>query len=519
MQKWMIIAATSLIASVANAGAPGWCKEATKSNRNFDVKDLQGSDPADVVRAFVSAECFPTPELEAHRAEIEQARTAWSKRLGMSEGDWADAAAWAAKPDYDVKVDYSTKELTEMTPIDQWDFMDLASTNGARPGPSRPPLDMDEIYVADVLDAKLSEPARMQLLLFCMKDDNPMTAAICADDAQKFDQAKLFDQLRADTNHGAEVRQKIRIQAYSFPAKLKDYQDKVAKVKASDPAWKKAFELAAKARTDWAAIAAKNADGLALAARMESAKAFQSRSMYEGCDEKSYAALGKAMSAVPAKTFDKMRDVRDDPFKGFAYKALPVAMKDPAVNLAAIAVTLCNKRESLAKVLSGALTSTPSLRGPRNLAVSKMADANLQPDDMNAKISWPKFRHPYNSGDYLQSAGAVIKSVKKDGDHLTVTSAPMMITTDDCVSEHHGNRIDRIHDDGRVDFELICDKMAKRQHDISWAPFSVSLAYEKILKQGDLFSVVYGVKLSDVIAVWSGANAAAPKWMLGGTLK
>lgn len=514
MKQWMVLAAASSVIALtqgsALAGPPGWCKDASKGNP--DMGDLQSKDPRTVIKAFVAAECNPTPEIEAHRADIESARSAWGKRLGMSEGDWADAAAWAKANDYDVKPDMSTKKLVEMTPIDQWGAITKAQDEVQG--------DMDALYLADVFDARLSEVGRMALITACMKEDNQILWASCQDDVDKIDFNRLFDQLRADSNHNGEIRQKLRILAYELPAKIKEHQAKVTKVKGEDPAWKKAWDVAAKARGDWAGIAEKNQKYLALAAEMESATIAKSRSMFEGCDAKTYAALGEAVTAnVPAKAFDKMRDVRDDPFKGFAYKALPIAMKHTAVNLAAISVVLCKKRESLAKVLGGALSSTPSLRGPRNFAISKMADASIQLDDMSKKIYWPKVRHPYESGDYLSSAGGQAKSIKKNGDHITIEMAPMIITTDDCVAEHSSNKIERVHDDGRVDYERICDKTAKVKHDISWAPFDLDGAYEKTVKPGQVFSSTYGSKGGDVIAVWAGPNANAPMWLLGGALK
>lgn len=513
MNKWMMLAAASSVVALAHgtasAGAPNWCKGAGQDKP--DMGDLQSKDPRTVLKAFVAAECNPSPEAEAHRADIEKARAAWGKRLGMSEGDWADAVAWTKVNDYDVKADMSTKKLVEMTPIDQWGAIVKAQDDGQ--------ANMDALYLADVFDAKLSEVGRLALITTCIKEDSEILWAACQDDVDKIDFNRLFDQLRADSNHNGEIRQKIRMLAYELPAKIKEHQDKVAKRKSEDPGWKKAFEVAAKARGEWGGIADKNQKYLALAAEMESATIAKSRSMFEDCDKKSYGALAEAITSVPAKSFDKMRDVRDDPFKGFAYKALPVAMKSPAVNLASIAVVLCNKREALSKVLGGALSSTPSLRGPRNYAISKMADASIQLDDMSKKIFWPKVRHPYESGDYLSSAGAQIKSVKKVGDHLVVESAPMIITTDDCVAEHSTNHIERVHDDGRVDYQRICDKTAKVKHDVSWAPFEISLNYEKVLKPGQVFSSTYGSKGGDIIAVWSGPNANTPMWLLGGTIK
>jgi len=514
VNKVMLLAIASGVVALASgtalAGPPGWCKDApTNAPR---MNDLGAKDPETVIKGLVAAECNPNEESEAHRADIEKAREAWGKRLGMSEGDWSDAVAWLNHTE--PKIDFSTKKFVEMTPIDQWFAIGKANkvTDNSQGS-------MDGFYVADIFDAKLSEVGRLRIVSECLGEDEPILWASCQDDIDKLDYNRLFDQLRADANHSGEIRMKIRMTAYGMPARVKKHAEKVAKLQAEDPAWKKAFDIAAKARTEWAALATKNAKFLAITAEMESAALAKSRSMFEGCDEKTYAALGEAMSAIPAKTFAKMHDVRDDPFKGFADSALPVAMKNPAVNVAAIGVVLCGKRDGLVYELGGALSSSASLRGPRNFAISKMAEASLQLDDTSKEISWPTMHHPYPIGADLASAGAHIKSIKKHEDHLTVESSPMMVTTEDCVAEHVGKHIERVRDDGQVVYERICDKLAMRKHDVSWTPFEINARYEKILKVGQVFSTTYGPHDSDLIAVWASPTATAPMWMLGGYLK
>jgi len=513
VNKVMLLAVASGVVALASgtalAGPPAWCKDASADEPR--MSDLGSKDSADVLKAFVAAECHPNAEVEAHRADIEKARAAWSKRLGMAEEDWADAVAYVNLGNGNPKAELTTKKFLEMTPVDQWIAMGRADSDSQG--------GMDGFYVADIFDAKLSEVARLRLIDECIRSDSAIRWASCQDDIDKLDFTKLFEQVHADSNHSPELRQKIRMTAYGMPSRLKEHAEKVEKRKAEDPAWKKAFEIAASSRGEWATIAAKNAKYLALAAEMESAMMAKSRSMFEGCDEKTFAALGEAMSTVPAKSFAKMHDVRDDPFKGFSYSALPVAVKFPAVNLAAIAVVICNQRPGIASELGAALASTPGMRGPHNFAISRMADASLQLDDMSKKISWPTMHHPYHDGTYLASAGANIKSIKKHGDHLTIESAPMMVTQEDCVSEHVGKHIERVHDDGRVDYERICDKTAMVKHDVSWAPFEINARYEKLLKVGQMFSATYGDKDADIIAIWASPKAAAPMWMLGGNLK
>ena len=404
--------------------------------------------------------------------------------------------------DYDIKPDMTTKKFVEMTPIDQWIAIGKAhaDTQGG----------MDAFYVADIFDAKLSEVGRLALISECIQEDDGILWASCQDDIDKIDYARLFDQLRADANHGGDIRQKIRMLAYLLPAQLKEHAEKVAKLKAEDPAWKKAFEIAASSRTEWATLAAKNAKYLALTSEMESAFVAKSRSMFEGCDDKTYAALGEAMSTVPAKTFAKIHDIRDDPSGGFAYKALPIAMKNPAANIAAIGVVLCNQRVGTARALGGALGSTPSLRGPHNFAISKMADASLQLDDMSKKISWPRMRHPYSGQINLWSAGANIKSVKKEGDHLIVESAPMMVTRRiACRSTSASTSSASV-----MMATSTTNESATRPR---WSSTTsrglrseIDTRYEKLLKPGLVFSASDGDKDADVIAIWSGPNATAP---------
>src|SRR3569623_1584750 len=398
VNKVMLLAVASGVVALASgtalAGPPAWCKDASADEPR--MSDMGSKDSADVLKAFVAAECHPIAEVEAHRADIEKARAAWSKRLGMAEDDWADAVAYVNLGNDHPKADLTTKKLLDLTPLDQWIAMGNANSDSQG--------GMDAFYVADIFDAKLSEVGRLKLIGDCIRSDSAIRWESSQVDIDKLD-------------------------------------------------------------------------------------------------------------------FTKMYDVRDDPFKGVSYSALPVAVKFPAVNLAAIAVVICNQRPGIASELGAALASTPGMRGPHNFAISRMADASLQLDDMSKSISWPTMHHPYHDGTYLASAGANIKSIKKHGDHLTIESAPMMVTQEDCVSEHVGKHIERVHDDGRVDYERICDKTAMVKHDVSWAPFEINARYEKLLKVGQMFSATYGDKDADIIAIWASPKAAAPMWMLGGNLK
>jgi hypothetical protein len=507
----VIVGGLLLAASSASAGAAAWCKGAKTDEA--DLLRLNTKEARDIVLAYVNVECAPTPEVEAHRAEIEAGRAAWTKKLGMVEADWADAVAWSQKNHDDLKADLSTKKLVDMTPIDQYAVMFNAEDSSSG--------DFDAVYLGDVFDTKLSEVGRLEVLHSCLKrhseGGSEVIWAACAQDIASFDLQKFATELRADTAHKGDIKQKLRILAYNMSNQLKDHEKEVKELMASDPAWKKLFELGAQARGEWAAIAAKNAEYLALASELESAQIAQSRAMFEGCDAKTYAALGKAVGELKADAFKKMFDVRMDPYKGFGYQATPVAVKTPSVFLASIAVALCNQRPGLAGLLGSALEAVPSMRGPRNYAVGKMEFSGIQLDKVGAKIEKTSLHRPYSSrqaAGYMRSIGAPIKSIKKKDGKLEITPTALMVKREECVKEHTTNHIDRVVN-GEFRYEIQCDKSAMVMHDEAWLPFSIDAKYERLVKPGMLISVAD----QDVIAIWPSANATKPSWLLAGPVK
>src|SRR3569833_3953027 len=77
------------------------------------------------------------------------------------------------------------------------------------------------MYVADVLDANLSEVGRIGFLMTCAKEhsvtreDGGMALwAICQGDAAKLAAAKFATELRGDTGHSAADRMRVRFKLY-----------------------------------------------------------------------------------------------------------------------------------------------------------------------------------------------------------------------------------------------------------------------------------------------------------------
>ena len=338
-------------AGTAQAAPPAWCKGAAAARP--DLQALSSSDTREVIAAFVAATCGAPPgkdesghgQVEGHRAEIEAARQAWSKRLGMTEADWADAVAYAAAQDYSIAADFASKTLAQATPIDQYAAIRKSGDPGA---------ELDAMYSTDMFEPNLSETGRLAFLqTACLNngqaapvDASGMTGtevawAICQADVERFDAAKLFGELRADTVHGGAIRMKLRIAAYELPRRIKDHAAEVQQMLQRDDASKKLFEIATAARGAWAQTTGKNTRLLDLALAMDSAAFTQSRKQLEGCGAATEAALAEAVSAIPARAFDGMRDERDNPSAGFATSAGPVLAGSAEVTLAAAAFMRC----------------------------------------------------------------------------------------------------------------------------------------------------------------------------------
>jgi len=139
------VIAWSAAPRAAWADLPTWCGRAAFEADGGDVRDLERREPDDVVRALAKTRCSNSPEVVPHHPQIDAARRAWGKRLGMVEADWADAVAFIDNRDGNYpKVEYSTKVLARFTPMDQWRAIrDGLETDGQQLA--------DPVYAADAL--------------------------------------------------------------------------------------------------------------------------------------------------------------------------------------------------------------------------------------------------------------------------------------------------------------------------------------------------------------------------------
>jgi hypothetical protein len=528
VNKTIAIAAGALGAflHVGTAAAePAWCKGASFSDEP-DLKDLSSNDPEKVMTTFALAACKPTPEVTAHAADIEKNRAAWGKRMGMTENDWADMVAWiAAGEGRSVKLEYSTKDISKFTPIDNYKAIVDGFARGGGEGPYR-----DTIYVADMLDRTLGEVGRFAVIGECLKASTSVTSsappaaewAICQGDVEKFDLAKFHAELRADAVHGGDAKMMLRFRAFGVQKQLKDHAAAVEKAWGVDPVYKKMFDVSAEARRDWAGGLGKNTALLDLALQLDSAYLAGSRKQFDGCEDKTSEALVTAVGKIPASTFAKMKDERFDPFGGFAKTAGPVLAANPEVALASIPYILCRPKMGTADFLAYYLQDTVAPRGPRSLALAKMLGEKLTLDDMNERLYWPSTLMPYRrSGGVVGSAGGVIAKTKIEGDFIIVELERFIVKRKECVQSHTTKKISRILPDGTLEYERICDKMGIVSYDQTWADFKIKKVYAPLLKKGVKFSAVngYNDKGADVIVLWPNKKTEMPNWLLGARIK
>jgi hypothetical protein len=518
-----------VLAGTASAGPAAWCKGAQVGDPN--IKDLSSKTPRDVIKAFVAAECSPNAEVEAHRGEIEKARDAWTRKLGMTEADWAGAVPYAqASDDYSIAATVETKTLASASPIDQYAVIMKTQDNV-----SDAPIAMDAFYATDMFESKLSEVARFAFLKtscfeagkLTVRDDAGMVGseawwAVCQQDFEKLDLAKFFSQIRADSTHGGAIKMKLRVAAYDLPALIKDHAAKVAEAFKRDDANKKLFEIAAGARNEWTSTLGKDTQLLDLTLAMESATIAQSRKQFDGCADTTQAALASTISEIPAKKFEVEVDDRKD-WKGeksFMTTGSPVLAAHPRVMLAMIPWVLCSPKAELATYMTGLLDRSPGARGPRNAAFGKLRATPVTYDSVNAKLRFPELQ-PYSTHYTPPVAwdgagtGGVIKAIKPSGDVLKIDLERTTESFKDCLKSHKTGRISKLESDGRVRYEEICDKAGTVTRDNTWTGLEVLAKYAKQLKPGVRYTAIG----KDVLAVWPSKTAKVPSFVLGAPVK
>lgn len=525
MRKYALFCAAALLWLAEPRGAraelPAWCGKNAFETNSYDANSLKRSEPDYIVRAIAKVLCSNSDEIKPHQGKAEELRKTWGSKLGMRDADWADAVAFIENRDGNYpKVELSTKNIADFTPMDQW----WAIRTGLKAGD----IEAKGVYAADMMQRSLSEVGRLAFLEFCLAERVEHSSmphhAMCAGDVAAWDPAKFATQLSGDTAHDGATKMLLRLRALELGDNLKTYLADRDKLFKKDDAYKKMVEAANAGRAEWEKGVGKNGSLLDLMLSMDSATLSGSRKLFAGCEDKTQAALVAAISKLPAKAFAGMNDVRNDPFAGFAKQAGPVLVNNPEVNVAANAWAQCHRQSAIADFLMASLQEVPGFRGPRGAAYGALLNQKLEFDDVNAaKPRYPSFYDdvPYTRrGGSLSSAGGVVDKVTKGKDSATVALQKTSAKRVDCVKSHRTGRVTRITSDGRIEYETICDKSAVVTYDTTWTDFKMNLSSLPLLKKGVVFSATSKDNgPHEVLAIWKDKNATTPMIVLGAPVK
>ena len=540
------ILAVAATAGVAHASPEPWCGGAVHeqffaSRGNF----LYNSDADDVaddtaLMNVVGASCQANGEDNAKfHAQLAAARARWAKRLHMSDADWADAAVW-------IRLDPTSRgsreimprehaSYSEMSPIDQFAQLSHVSWLGAGS------------YLADALGPKLTEAGRVAYLQNCLRDKyaspgkdtgGPASWALCWGDVESLDLDKLAAELRSDTTHDGADKMTVRIEAWKLAGQL--IPKRRAELDRADPVYKKLVEIADTARKSWAA----SPDLVALVGALEDAHAKQSRShQVEQCADKSRSALAAQVSALPSTLFAHMpmlpgnggesapkrvdrrnRSQHKPADDSGAYdipshKLLAALVTTPDGYLAADALALCasdGDATELAEELGRALGDAPSLRGPRGAALAAMLASQLEPDARGEEIEYPKPGTSVKLGAVQNpmSSRGIIKKLTRHGDTIHIEYDGKNVTATLCNSYRETNHITAIQDDGRLQYERVCDGHETVHYNDAPKPIDVPLVDGAALKPGLTIEYAHGVMMA-----WAKTTDARPVVALGIALK
>jgi hypothetical protein len=485
-----------VIAATNHASAdPDFCKTpgVDRLVLSGGLDSALADDPSTALVNLVAASCGRAGgEGKQRESELAAARAKWSKRLDLTEAEWAEVALWAthgAAQRNSPSLKYDPKQAwSAYDAIDQ--YANLAHGQ------------IESHYLADALGTRLTETGRLGYLRRCLESKKIGEWAICGPDLAAFDPAKVAGELRASTRHDGYERTVIRLEVDGAVKRLAERSAAMKQLVAKDPGYGRLFEIATDARAKFAA------DGklLDLVLAMDDARATNSNKAFDGCDDTTWAAFEAAVGAVPAKKFAELKDDRDVPFLA---GAVGVLVNDPASYLASVAMFTCKaggKRDALIRFLGGAMQRWPGFRGPRTAGHTAMLTGGIKLDDRDAKIEFPQIRRMwFDGGESTRGGGrGPVSAVKPGGETTVVEFVKKMRTEKVCVDWKDTNRISMISASGTIYYEYNCLKYGTSTFNEAPGPKTVSSRYAKGLKAGVTTSIIEDV----VTGVWAKAGGA-----------
>lgn len=509
MNNRVFVTASLLIAASASsamADVPAWCAKADGRLDSNSKDAITGKDSSWALYYLVGATCKPDQEAQTLTKELAAARAKWSKKMDMTEQDWADVAEWASQDQgsrMNPRVPHEKKNAwSKLSPVQQFG---LIAGDFNDDGPA---------YSADALGGKLTEVGRFAWIHKCLNardDEQPVVWAMCQPDIDAFDRKKFANEVRMDTAVTGSQRMAMRFLIEDYDQRIKDHAEAVKKLFAKDAGYQTVFKTAAQGYNDFAKT---DAAMIQLAADMEDARITNSRKAFEGCSDRAWPAWKKAVSAIPAKKFANFK--REPGDENEIVQAAGVIASDPAGYLATVSLYICEglggergKMDYLIKAIGNTSSRWPGYRGPRTSAQTAVMANGVTLDDRDAKIDYPSARHAWMEQNMSSGGGGrgVVASVKVTGDKAVVTFKKEFEKQEQCTNWKSSNRITQITSSGSIIYESWCTASKSVTVDRSFGPQTVKARYVEGLKPGMVFTNTEDV--AGVVYAKNGAKVPA----------
>jgi hypothetical protein len=506
-----------LTLSAPASASPAWCATEGAASFNDGLDNLESDDARDAIKSIVGVACYGNGDVPA-------VRNRWSKRLGMVEADWADAAVWASQDQGErmqnvIYIDLQGQKLgigeslkrawSSFGPFDQY----AAISRGLGDN-----LGNDKHYVADAFGSKLSEIGRLAYLEACLATNDAQVVrwAMCEGDIAALDRAKLSTEIRADKARSGADRMAIRIRLDRFNQALAKHRDAVKAASAQDPAYAKMFELAAQTRTEWTTRWKNDAALVELTSAMDDARAKDSKKGFAGCEEATQKPFAAAVASLDGK---KLAGLPDEVQNPFITKAMAAVVATPSGYLASVAYYLCRtraggKQDAVTRALGDAMQRWPGHRGPRSATYTAILLAGLELDTASDRIDYPDLSRAVFDGRGTRSTRGTVAKLTKEGDTVQITFNKQTKQVPECTDYRRNNRIVQIRWDGTLVYESSCGGYKMVSVDVTPPPMTVNAKYTTGLKVGTAVSVTDDV----VVATWT-KDGKTPTSLVGVAIK
>ncbi len=492
---WILVGIACFATPRRAEAAPAWCStpnlKATIGESNSDVANVIDKKSSTALPAIVRATCFPDTEARQHAKEIDAARTAWTTKLGMTDEDWKDVAAWAAVDGmsliiYDQQLDLGDpRQKLAISTLAPW--QQFVGILNYVPNATQSALGSSSysasLYLADALGPALSESGRLAFIQRCTEAQTAeIELVLCDAEIQRLDRKKLLAEIRADTTASGKMKTILRIKLMQLAKRLELYAAKVNEFKAKAPANEKMFAIAAATRKEWDSIWKSETELLQFTLAMDDARQTASRKALDGCSDKAWEMWTAQVGKVPASKFAGLDASH------WTSTALSIITNTPQGYLAAVALFSCQfenrKKDPMIDAIGNAMQNKPGLRGPRLATQWAIANAGLVDDPK--KLELPLAGQTWGVGSEMSG---VFATVEKVGDldasgTALVKFAKKTEKQETCLKSRTTNRINRILDDGSIIYYFECLKWGVAIIDKTPEPVKIEKRYLTKVKPG-----------------------------------